>query len=344
MVIRKRPNGSWQLDVHVDGRRFRQTLAGSLTPAEVKAEHHRFSLARAAERPDPRRGPALIDLLTRYWDEHGRHLASASSEQGYLKIWRDALGRDRPLATIGSDAIAAIVAGWRTEVSQRKHRPVRPATINRRIGCLQRVWRRAADLWKWRLDSVPWGRLKLDEPEPEDRALTRAEAFVFQAALPPRSRHAFAFALATGLRRGPILRLTMAQFDWPAGVIDTKSKGRAGGKRTTVPITAGVLEVLCAIGCLPRVGRLFPLAADTLRRDLDRARSLTGLRHVRFHDTRHTFAQRLDDAGLGDVITDALHHADPRLRRRYSTAKIDRVRAAIELADRNSLTYRPKYS
>ena len=336
MVIRKRSNGSWSLDVHVDGRRFRKTLAAELTPAQVKSEHRRFSALCEAERPDRRRGPAVIDLLTRYWDEHGRHLASAASEQGYLALWRDELGRGAPVRDVTSDDVARIVASWRTEVSPRKHRPVQAATVNRRLGCLQRVWRRAADLWRWQLATIPWGRLKLDEPEPEDRALTLAEARTFQAALPPRSRHAFAFALATGLRRGPILRLTMAQFDWQSREIATKSKGRAGGKATAVPITAGVLDVLCAIGCLPRVGRLFPIDGDTLRRDLDRARALTGLAHVRFHDARHTFAQRLDDAGLGDVISDALHHSDPRLRRRYSKARIDRVRAAIDLAARRA--------
>jgi integrase len=47
-------------------------------------------------------------------------------------------------------------------------------------------------------------------------------------------------------------------------------------------------------------------------------------------DLRHTFAQSLEDAGAGDMITDALHHSDPRLRRRYAKAKIERMRERLD--------------
>jgi integrase len=57
---------------------------------------------------------------------------------------------------------------------------------------------------------------------------------------------------------------------------------------------------------------------------------LIGRPDLLFKDLRHSFAQALENAGAGDMITDALHHSDPRLRRRYAKAKIDRMRERLD--------------
>ena len=70
-----------------------------------------------------------------------------------------------------------------------------------------------------------------------------------------------------------------------------------------------------------------------IRKDVERATAATGYK-VTLHQGRHSFAQDLEDAGKGDLITHALHHSDPKLRLRYSHARTDRVRAGIERMQR----------
>lgn len=331
MPVTKRPNGSWRIRFYrEDGSRFEKTLPAALTRREVETLEARYRLQERARPGAERRGPALSDLFARYWHEHGQHLASAISERAYLDAWANRLGDDTALADISSDKISAAVAFWRVtpEIPRGRKHPllVSPSTINHRIGCLQRVWNRALKRWGWTLPTVHWSELKLDEPAPQDRSNVYEKLLAYFVALPPRSRWPSLWAFNSGLRRGGVLRITKADLDFPAGVGRTISKGRAGGKPTPFPLTDALLAVLTAMGPLPEVGSIFPVTIHELRKDRQRARRQVGLPSLRFIDHRHDFAQGLEDRGLGDLITDALHHSDPKLRRRYSHARLHDLR------------------
>lgn len=112
-------------------------------------------------------------------------------------------------------------------------------------------------------------------------------------------------------------------------------KGQAGGKENLVPITTAVAEILAGMK-LPDVGRIFSVDENQVRWDREVARKAAGLPGFRFHDFRHCFAQDLEDAGVGDAITAALHHSSPALRKRYAHARVETVRAAIETARRHA--------
>lgn len=150
------------------------------------------------------------------------------------------------------------------------------------------------------------------------------------AALPPRSRWPSLWAFNCGLRRGGILRITKADIDFKERIVHTVSKGRAGGKPTPVPLTDALLAVLMAMGPLPEVGAIFQVTIHELRKDRQRARKAVGQTSLRFIDHRHDFAQGLEDRGLGDLITDALHHSDPKLKRRYSRVKLHKMGARMD--------------
>lgn len=95
---------------------------------------------------------------------------------------------------------------------------------------------------------MPWRRLKLDEPDPEDRSLTDEEQKRLIAECPDHVRHAAMLALLTGLRLGPILQLSWEDIDFEREIINAKSKGRGGGKFTPVGITPQLRELLEEIG------------------------------------------------------------------------------------------------
>jgi integrase len=320
MPIRRRPNGSWLVDVWVDGRNVRKTLPADTDRATLRAMERQ--LGSEGRAPVERR--TLRHLTVRWWDEHGQHLAWHVSVRGHCARWEAAIGAATPLDEITSDLLARTVAGWRGQISD--------STINRAVAVLRHAWRRAAEVWRWPMPSVPWRRLTLAEPEPVDRAMAEGTIEAWLAVWPERSRLLATMAAVTGLRRSAVLRLEAADLDWQRGLVHTISKGRAGGRAVVVPMTEGVLAVLMAYGSLPE-GRLWPLTQGQLQQDIRRASTAAGM-HGRFHSLRHSFAQRLEDAGEGDAVTDALHHSDPKLRRRYARASLDRVGQAIARANR----------
>lgn len=230
--------------------------------------------------------------------------------------------------------IAAVVTDWRItpRLVSNHTRPIilSEGAINRRISMLQRAWNRARDLWGWPLAHIAWGRLKGTEAEPVDRSVEYERRAAFLDALPARSRFLFLMGFHTGLRKGALLSLTAESFDWTDGIIEAWSKGRGPrGKYTPVPITDAVCAVIQAYGRMPAAGPIFGVTEQQLRRDIDAAAAAVGYR-VTLHQTRHSFAQDLWDAGEEAAITDALHHSSPTTKKRYSHARIERLREWIE--------------
>jgi integrase len=354
MAVRRRKDrgpDAWWLDFYVGGRRYRLTRHAKGQRAAETLERAERAAIEAAQPQQQCHAPTVRDAFHRYWREHGRFLASSGSERGYLNRWADALGDGTPISAVTAETIAAAVANWRTPPGHSldrhrmpKHRQrVTDSTINHRLLCLQRVWNRAEDLWGWRLARVPWRRLKLAEPtELPDRSIPRAVVRQMLRTINARSRAVVMAARISGLRRGALLRLEVKDIDWNEGIIRAVSKGRAGGKLTPVPITRLWRWVLRRNGQV-EVGRLFGVSKQLLRQDWEEARAKIGRPDLLFRDLRHSFAQALEDAGAGDVITDALHHSDPRLRRRYAKVRIERVRHQLEsLVTRRGHQIRPK--
>ncbi len=322
---RDRP-GSWIIDVRLGGRRWRRTVRASGRREAEALERDFWARCRdEAEAGETARlrGPTLAELCARYWQEHGRHLSWRANVQAHLSRWCDALGDATPAGQVTAARIAAVVGAWRAQVA--------PATINRRLAVLRSIWYRARDLWGLALQPVAWRRLTLAEPAAEDRSLTAAERRRFLAALPDRTRLPLLLMAVTGLRRGAVLALTRADLDWQRGVIRARSKG---DRQTLVPITRAVLAVFTAIGRLPDCGRLFTVTAAMWARDIKAARTTTGLARAGAHPMRHSFAQDLEDAGFGDLVTAALHHSTPGLRQRYAKARLARTAAILDQIQR----------
>lgn len=317
MPIRRRPNGSWLIDAVHNGRRIRKTV-----PADTTREQRR-SLELALQSEVRKRGPAarptVREALHRWWHEHGQRLAGGTIA-GHLNMWLDALGPGTPIDAVTSARIAEIVAGW----------TISGATANRRMATLRMICNRARDVWEWPVPPIAWRVLWKREAELRDRSIDYDAREAMIAAWPERSRWLVAMAAATGLRRGALLGLTREQLDFASGVIRAVGKGRAGGKENLHPMHEGVLAVLTAYGRLPDVGRLWPLTSGQLSQDLRLARIALGRRDVGLHSLRHSFAQDLEDAGHGDVITTSLNHSDRKLRDRYSHTRKTREKSAIE--------------
>jgi len=316
MPIRRRPNGSWLIDAVHDGKRLRKTV-----PADTPREQRR-SMELALQSEVRKRRPAaratVRDALHRWWHEHGQHLAGGTVA-GHLTLWQDQLGPDTPLDAVTTARVAEIAAGW----------TVAGGTANRRMATLRMVHNRARDVWEWPLARIAWRTIWKREAPLKDRSLDWETREALIAVWPERSRWLAAMAAVTGLRRGALLAMTREQLDFAAGVIRAVGKGR---KENARPMHDGILAVLAAYGRLPDVGRLWPLTTNQLSVDLEVARQAIGRPDVGLHSLRHSFAQDLEDAGYGDMITAELDHSDPRLRLRYSHTRLRRRKSAVEAA------------
>jgi len=127
------------------------------------------------------------------------------------------------------------------------------------------------------------------------------------------------FAVDTGGRRSELLKLDWRQVDLPNRRVvfkDTKN-----GEDRPVRLCDRACAVLASIG--PReAGPVFTFrgkAMGTVQTGFSRARDRAGLKDLRFHDLRHTFASRLVQGGvpLYDVMQ-LMGHKSLEMVQRYS--------------------------
>lgn len=140
--------------------------------------------------------------------------------------------------------------------------------------------------------------------------LTHAEIRKFLEAVRPEFHTLFLTAILTGMRRGELLALKWGDIDWQSGQICVRRslykgsfvspKSRNGVRRIIMSdVLAGNLEYDRRLAnpehelvfCTPE-GK--PLDADNLvKREFHPALERAGIRRIRFHDLRHTFASLL---------------------------------------------------
>jgi integrase len=144
---------------------------------------------------------------------------------------------------------------------------------------------------------------------------------------------AFRLLVLTGCRRGEILALRWSEVDLERGCLQL-TDSKTGPK--VVPLGAAAVALLAA---LPRDGgNPYVLPGEkpgTHLTDIGKAwqrlRRRAGLRDVRLHDLRHSFASVGAAAGLGLPILGAiLGHQQPSTTARYAHLADDPLRAAAD--------------
>ena len=285
--------------------------------------------------------------MARYWQEHAKRLSWSDAVKAHLQICSDEFGDATPLDKITTGRVAEAVAKWiEAPIFNTKHQTVvkdratgkpklpAPATINRRLAVLQGAFSMASDVWEWDVPKVAWKRLKLKEPETIERNLGPADQARLLHVCPAWLRDIVEFALATGLRQGPIVSLRWPEVHLDQQMIVPVGKGR---KSNPVELTDWALEILDRIGpsdigpVFTRNGRII----RSIQEAWEKARAEAGLPTLRFHDLRHTFAQSLmDETGDAALVQDALHHASITTTRRYAHRRRSHIREAAERAQR----------
>ena len=137
--------------------------------------------------------------------------------------------------------------------------------------------------------------------------------------------------ILTGCRVGEILNLRWREVDLERGLLHLPDS-KTG--RKVVLLGEAAVKI---IGSLPRVGEyvIFGTEPDQPRTDLKRPwnaiRARAGIKDVRLHDLRHSFASVGAGAGLGlPIIGKLLGHSQPRTTAKYAHLADDPLRRAAE--------------
>lgn len=267
---------------------------------------------------------------------------------------------DLPLRQVCNDSFAAFKAdrlAGRTATGGEA-RPVKPATVNRSLEVARTVVTRAARVWRT-ADGQPWlGAAPLLEMLDEEstrrapRPLSWAEQAELLPNLPAHLQRMVLFTVNTGARDENVCGL---RWNWEVPVPEV---GRSvfvvpgtefKSKRPHVLILNDVAwrivqeqrgrhKIFVFVYRRERVVNLDEAPAMKYRRvdtmnntGFQAAREAAGLASVRVHDLRHTFGQRLREAGVPQEDRNLLlGHAGEGMAQHYATATVARL---VELAN-----------
>ena len=350
----------YRVRVRLKGDKPRTRTFKRLTDAKAWAASVETDLGRGAHVPTTaERRKTLADLIDKFIAEQlpvRPNNADRKKLAAQLEWWKVHAGGYLTLDRV----TPAAIAGFRSELMARRTgrvtpggersedgAPVAPSTVNRYLAALSAVCK-----WGWReLRWLPSNPVLSVTKGPEHagiiRCLTDSERTALLAACKaskdPNIYTAVMLALATGARAGNLRALTWQDVDlkrWTLRFVHTKNQ-----QPRYVPLVGPAQAVIKAHQKRDPTGKgwVFKGARDNAPADLDApwravraAAGLTGEKHCRFHDLRHTTASYLtmNGATLAEVA-EALGHRTLVMAKRYSHQSPEHVRSTFErIADK----------
>ena len=306
MPITKRANGTYQVTVSIGGRTTRKSSRHwSFKDARAYEQKMLASIKDIAAGREPER--LIAEALNRWLKDHVPRLQSAKKTEAHVRALVP-YTRGRKLVEI-AQVWAEVKAA---EIGKA------PATVNHKGRILRQISRMAWREWGWLERPAAIGLL----PEkPRETFLTLDQVEALARACPNVAAGDYVrLAAYTGIRRGHLLRLTAHDVRGGFIHLDRTSKTRTLQLVPLHPKVAGIAARL-------------PLGAsdDQVRDSWAKAREACGLKHVRWHDLRHTCASWLVQAGVPlHTVSEVLGHSSMAMTRRYAHLSPEHLSDAIK--------------
>lgn len=210
---------------------------------------------------------------------------------------------------------------------------VSPATVNRELAGLKRLFNLAEDWGLFRGRNPVKGVRFLDENNLKLRTLTEAEETALLSSCSPYLQDLVIFALNTGLRLGEILNLKWEEVDIDKGIL--RMMVRKTRRMLELPLNDKALSVVRGWHGVRKCQYVFynPETGGQwkdLWLGLKKSCRKAGIEDVTWHTFRHTFASRLNGNGA-DLVTvkELLGHADIKTTMRYAHSNRDAKASAV---------------
>lgn len=331
--LRKR-NGKWQVQVRRQGHSPVSKSFINRKDAEAWARdvERRFDQGEALPLRQVSDVRTLGDLLVVYRDTITPQKKSASVERYRIdKILRHPIARTQAAKLIPTE-----VAAYRDE----RLVSVSGETTRQDLVLLRQVMDVARREWGLKIASNPVDDVKKPSPaKARSRRVhfndLRAIAVALRTFRNPLLRPVILFALATGMRRGEILRAEWRHVDWKQSVLTipiTKN-----GHARTIPLSRRALRIISELRATSGDTQplIFPISANAVRLSWQRLKAKAGLDDLRFHDMRHEAVSRFFEAGLSlPEVALISGHRDPKMLMRYT--HLDPSKVASKLNSRAS--------
>jgi integrase len=208
---------------------------------------------------------------------------------------------------------------------------IKDATINRDLSVLRHLLYWAVD--EQLIAANPLARLRMArERRTRRQILSVAEEQLLLSAAQGHLRTMIVCALDTGMRRGEITGQRWEDIDFSQKVLFVTRSKTPEGESREIPLTGRLLKLLLDLRQSEGLiigfrGRPVRIIKRTWKTALKNAQ----IRHVRFHDLRHTFNTRLMEAGVLQEVRMALmgHSAGSRVHSTYTHIELPVKREAI---------------
>jgi integrase len=212
--------------------------------------------------------------------------------------------------------------------------PVSPSTVNREMTTLSAILSRAVFLGKIK-DNPAQLVKKLQEPESRERFLTFAEK---ERLLQETSKHyllhfSVLLGILTGWRSGQIMSLRKIDIEDETRTIRiSKSKGRASRRVTVGDHVWAILRHLAehTEGDYLFYNRQTGTRFLSFKRKWGEALDAAGIKDLRFHDLRRTFATDMHREGASDLtIQSSLGHSSIQMTAIYARSDNEMLRRSL---------------
>jgi len=208
------------------------------------------------------------------------------------------------------------------------------ASTNRELCRIKNMFKHAVN-WGYLKDNPALGIAQVKEPLGQTDYLRADEVPAFLAAAEEKYRPIFVTAIYTGMRYGELMKLEWRDVNWDFNHLNVRAP--KNDEDRYVPMRTEVSEALEAIApegknsedwkkklmdceelvfVNPATGKPFVDVRKAMRRALDK---IEVVRHIRFHDLRHTTGSHLAMNGCTELeIAEILGHKDTTVTRRYT--------------------------
>ena len=224
---------------------------------------------------------------------------------------------------------------------KRRMEGAAPRTVNYELTLMGHAFNLAVREWEWLKDN-PVNKVQKEKVNNLiERWLTLEEEQKLKKASPKWLQEIIVFAINTGLRQSEILDLQWSQVDMDRQTItifEQKNKSV-----DTLPLSQTALNVLLPKSENPHSenDHVFQntcgkrILASNLIRAFQEAAKKSGIRKLRFHDLRHTFATRLVQNGVDLLTLQKLGRwKEVKMVMRYAHHCTESLRTGIEVMDR----------